>query len=222
MQEDILSSLIWYFTKANTSLRIILETKPPLGDGDLMRFYYGIYIESILAAYDFMEDAKLIKKIDVFKYINEDDFDYFRDLRNSIVHRGLNICSSAVSSDSFIYYYTPQNITDRSRKIIRTPPSEKVLLDFLLRFDRSIRSLIQEKLNESKVFDFKEVSTDEIFSEISDFVESHEPIPKVIKKLFADNSDVIKASINMKEIYDSSVKKFRETISLNFLPANKR
>jgi hypothetical protein len=72
------------------------------------------------------------------------------------------------------------------------------------------------------VFDFKEVSTDEIFSEISDFVESHEPIPKVIKKLFADNSDVIKASINMKEIYDSSVKKFRETISLNFLPANKR
>lgn len=222
MQQDILSSLIWYFTKANTSLRIILETKPPLSDGDLMRFHYGVYIESILSACDYMEDKKLISETDIYEYINKDDFKYFRDLRNSIVHRGLNICSSASSNDSFIYYHTPQNITNQSKNIKRTPPSEKFLLDFLLRVDQSIRSLIQEKLNESKVFDFKEVGIDEIFSEISNFVEPHEPMPKVIKKLFVDNSDAIKASINMKEIHDSSVKKFRETMSLDFFLATER
>lgn len=102
MKENILESMIWYFGKANRGLREITNMKIP-ADGEDLRFYYGIYIESIMSALDFMRDKKYISFKEIDCILQVDNHTYLRELRNSIVHRGYDLANEGTTLNDKVY-----------------------------------------------------------------------------------------------------------------------
>lgn len=75
---------------------------------------------------------------------------YFRELRNSIVHRGYDVSKSGGLISDIVFVRTPEDITDKNGQKISSP-SDKFLITFLLRIDALIRKFIFDKINELKL-----------------------------------------------------------------------
>lgn len=217
MYEEILNSLIWYYSKANASLAAILDTRPPTTE-DHLRLHYGSYIESILSAIDYMKDRGYLDT-EIHKIISKEEFAYFRELRNSIVHRGFNMCTECTIHNDFFYFRTPQEVSARGGKET-PPPKEQFLIIFLLKIDILIRNLIHEKIQNLGLLEYKEVSVDDMFNGLAAAIKEHHHIPQNIKELFFNNTDAIRESLNPKEMHNSLVLKYHQTINLENMMEN--
>lgn len=112
---ELLMSVQWYFEIKNLSLENILEIKIPLSieKQKEMRIYYSQYFTSLVSAIEILLDKNENKKHKEFynKLKSEFVFDnfldgsynyeYIKNLRNSIIHRGMDITLSAHIKDSF-------------------------------------------------------------------------------------------------------------------------
>lgn len=212
MYEEILNSLIWYYTKANNSFTAILNTYPPTTE-DHLRLHYGIYIESIISAVDHMIDCKYLNNAKIYEVISKEEFNYLRQLRNSIIHRGFNVCTECSIQSNFFYFRTPQKVFDNHKKET-TPPSEPFLIVFLLKIDILIRNIIHEQVNDLGLLEYKEVSVSDMFNGLAKGIEEHPHIPLEIKDIFFSNTDAIRESIKPKEIHDSLILNYHRAINL--------
>lgn len=216
MYEEVVNSIVWYYTKANNSLTAILDTRPP-AEGNHLRLHYGIYIESILVAIDYMKDHKLLKDTEIHKFLPSTELEYFRELRNSIVHRGFNPCAGFIVHNEIFYVHTPREVVKRNDGLVVTPPHEPFLLLFLLKVDIIFRELINNKIINSGLLIDKNLSGDDIFNDISAGVKESPYIPTDIKEMFFKSAEEFKKSINPEQIHKSHIQKYDETIKIDYI-----
>lgn len=207
---DVLSSIVWYFTKANLGLKNVLNMRAP-AEGDNLRLYYGLYIESVLAALYYMKDHQFFSNKKIDELLTPEYHLYFRELRNSIVHRGYDVSKAGNLINDIVFVRTPVDITDKNGKII-SPPSDNFLITFLLKIDALIRKFIFDKINELKLLEYKEVDQDLAFDDLCASISNTHHIPEIIKNMFFENSEKIKKSINHKDIHDSVINNFKKVI----------
>lgn len=124
---EIISGLKWYFQAKNLALKNALSIKCPLSvdqQNDL-RIFYSLYIANLLSAtemllekdYQFSQDFKqeLETALSFPNHPNGDsNYSYLRELRNSVIHRGFDLSSSAHVEDDFPLMIAPQLIENRS------------------------------------------------------------------------------------------------------------
>jgi hypothetical protein len=104
---DMLHSLTWYLSARQTSLRAALSFRTPLSviDQTDMRVHYSGYFLNLLAATDLLRETKTLSPNNFHEQLNsrfvfdgfpdgEANYLYIRELRNAVVHRGLNITSA--------------------------------------------------------------------------------------------------------------------------------
>ena len=102
-----LSALKWYFESKNLSLKNALSLRTPLQAEQQkeLRLYYSEYFASLISATELLfEDAYPHKEQFsaalyagfVFDQLpdGEHNYSYVRELRNSVIHRGLDLCSA--------------------------------------------------------------------------------------------------------------------------------
>lgn len=129
LAREIISGLKWYFQAKNLALKNALSIKCPLSvnqESDI-RIYYSLYLANLLSATEMLLEKEYSYSQDFKQEIEaalsfpgftdgENNYSYLRELRNAVIHRGFDICSSAHIEDGMPLMIAPQSIENRSRK----------------------------------------------------------------------------------------------------------
>lgn len=194
MDEHLLQSMTWYCSKANRALNHILVIKAP-ADIDDIRFYYGIYIESVCSALDLLRETLGYSHSKMKNIFTEDAYLYFRELRNSIVHRGYDLSREGTSSFDLVYLITPSDICQKDGKVCNTP-KQKLLIHFLITFDEILRGLIFDETIRFIPDDQTEEEKQINFNSLVTSILNYKNMDDVYKQMFLNNIESIKESIN--------------------------
>ena len=170
---ELLMNVKWYFEIKNLSLKKILEIKAPLlfEQQNELRLYYSQYFVSLLSVIELLSDEKENHSFhQVFKTKLEQQFifdsytdgkanyDYLRELRNSVVHRGLDINSSADIKNDIILIISP-TVYNRSRKE-KYKPFEYYLIDVIKKCELYIPNIIFYYFQELDISKVKETEAE--------------------------------------------------------------
>ena len=111
--EELVSAVGWYFDNKNYHLEKAIAFRSPLSVNELkeMRIAYSNYFVSLMAAIEILRERgykhrqsfteELYDSFSFEGHSGKEFFGYLRELRNSIVHRGLDIASAAIFLDDF-------------------------------------------------------------------------------------------------------------------------
>lgn len=126
-ERDFLSALTLYLVTRRTALRSALRLRAPLTveDAEDLRAHYSNYFVSLMSAVDLVVENRSLEQEDFKKALeagfkslalsnNTDSYLYVRELRNAIVHRGLDVASSSHFAGDFPLLIAPNPIANRS------------------------------------------------------------------------------------------------------------
>lgn len=193
-RQTMLNSLTWYMTARKTALRNALSFRTPLSVEDQidLRIHYSNYFINIMSAVDLIRDCKIFNEENflnkIYSRVDRDRlssgknlYNYVRKLRNAVVHRGLNITSSAHIHLDFPLILCESIIQDQ-RKRSSYHSSDKYLIDMIKKCEHSIGPSIHETLESSGLF-IPDLDIDVAYQEFLNQVEKSHAIPDEIKKL---------------------------------------
>jgi hypothetical protein len=126
---DLLHSLSWYMSARQTALRAALSFRTQLSVTDQIdiRVHYSGYFLNLLAATELLGGAASVRPNDFFTLLysrfafdgfpdGTANYSYIREMRNSVVHRGLDITSGAHIDGNFPMFVAPETVTSQPRK----------------------------------------------------------------------------------------------------------
>ena len=126
---ELRSALEWYFESKNLAIKNALGFSCPLFPEQQkeLRQYYAEYFVALVSATEllceqsyefstrFREQLNAALSFEAFPD-GKGNYDYIRELRNSIVHRGLDICSAAHVYEDRLLVIAPTKVSDRNGK----------------------------------------------------------------------------------------------------------
>lgn len=189
MSNEILNSIEWYLVKMEVAIDNTLITPPP-ADLKNLRLNYGLYIESIFSLIDFLKDYHfdIIPDLQVrLEQEGDNTYNYFRELRNAVVHRGFDLSTKGQVIDGNTRITTPDRVKNRNGKLVENP-REKVLLKALLSFDLAVRDVIYSRIKSVGLLDKKAINEVAMKSAIIDGI-LFADIPPHFKKMLSENYD---------------------------------
>jgi hypothetical protein len=162
---DMLYSLLWYMSARRTALRAALLYRTPLSITEQtdMRIHYSGYFSNLLAATELFRETATLQPNDfeaqlysrfVFDgfHDGEANYSYIRELRNAIVHRGLDITSEAHLDGDFLMILAKPFVQNQRRT--RTFVAfDKLLLNVIAKCESVIGPVMLDCLNAAGMFD---------------------------------------------------------------------
>src|SRR5688572_3746471 len=125
---DMLYSLSWYMSARQTALRAALSFRTQLSVTDQtdMRVHYSGYFVNLLAATELFRETTTLQPNDfegqlysrlVFDGFpdGEANYSYIRELRNAVVHRGLDVTSAAHIDGNFPMVLAKPKVQNQKR-----------------------------------------------------------------------------------------------------------
>lgn len=191
---DMLYSLSWYMSARQTALRAALLFRTPLSVTDQtdMRVHYSGYFLNLLAATELFREtttlepnnfeAQLYSRL-VFDGFQdgEANYSYIRELRNAVVHRGLNITSAAHFDGNFPMILAEPKVQNQKRTRIFAA-FDKYLLRVIAKCERIVGSVMLDCLNVAGVFEAT-VDTEAAIAEYREAVEQSHAMPECVKAM---------------------------------------
>jgi len=223
---ELLMSIKWYFEVKNFSLRKILEIKAPLSviKQNELRLYYSQYFTSLLSATELLLDEKennnaksfKIELVDTFVFNNYIDgnfnYGYLRELRNSIIHRGMDLSSSAHFEEDFPLFLSPA-VFNRSQNQ-EYEPFDLYLIQIIEKCELYIPTIIYNYLEKFNMLELEKMS-DELLRESLIFLNNlpKNQIPNWVKKKTIE----VMSKIDFRLIQNDSIKECVKMIKTNEL-----
>lgn len=191
---ELLSALKWYFESKNLALKNALKLRCQLSVEQQreLRQYYSGYFAGLISATELLRDQGYSYS-DKFKRLLADNFvfdllpngasnySYIRVLRNSIIHRGLDICSTAHVKDDFPLVVAPSSVSDRDGTSFKALGF--YLLDVISKCENVIGPLIARHLEEVELLTPTMVNRDQAVEETRRFISESEVMPEWAKQL---------------------------------------
>lgn len=157
---ELRSAIGWYFESKNLAIKNALKLQCPLSSEQQkeLRQYYSEYFVSLVSATDLLWEpsyefnTKFKEQLsDAFAFDSfpngETNYLYIRELRNSVVHRGLDICSAAHVYENFLFVVAPPEVSNRDgKKIFRA--FGNYLIEVIAKCEQVIGPLIARHLEE--------------------------------------------------------------------------
>jgi hypothetical protein len=153
-------SLTWYFQSKNLALKNALSFRCPLAVGQQteLRHYYGSYFASLVSATELLLEKEYPHNVEFKDAIEralwsgsltdgERYYGYVRELRNAIVHRGLDVCAAAHIDGDFPLPVAPQTVQNRSGNKSYAAPAF-YLHDIILMWESILGPVIEHHLDE--------------------------------------------------------------------------
>ncbi len=215
MYEDIK----WYYSSKNFALDHALNYLEPLSTENqtALRFYYSQYFSSLCSGIEvvssnpFGEDFKtcLYNNMTIAGVNGKEAILYVKELRNTLVHRGGDITSSAIFKDKLPLLVAP-NVRDRHGSLIK--PFHPFILQIIDECEEKIGKSIAEHI---KKFDaqWPSLTLDEARKEAVIFINESGLIPEDGKNLAIQiiNSESFLQTLNY------PLQQLDEFLKLNFL-----
>lgn len=165
VNRDMLYSLSWYMSARKTALRSALSFRMPLSVQEAMdmRVHYSGYFLNLVAAIDLIRDTTTLSSGN-FKSLlysrlvcdgfqdGEANYFYIRELRNAVVHRGLDITSDQHFDGDFPMILAPLEVQNHARtKTFAT--FGKYLLHVIEKCESVVGSVMFDCLKAAGIFD---------------------------------------------------------------------
>lgn len=195
---DLIGSLSWYLEAKDWALKKTLQIRCPLSveRQHELRIGYSQYLANLLSSTELLlRDYKgkdgnahrrfqeiLFRHLDnVFDREGEDHYNYLRELRNAVIHRGYNINNQAsVSASGVPLIILPAMMSNQSGKSSYAT-SERFLLKLIRISDSAIKDSILEHITAENLL-LPEESNVKI-SDVIEYVQKADFVPDWIKKM---------------------------------------
>lgn len=120
-EREVVLSIKWYLELKNFSLSKVLAFKTPLSveDQQAIRMYYSQYFVGLMSAIDYCSAEKSdshkqflsdLKDTLAFDADKKNNYCYLRELRNSVVHRGMDIMGAAHVVNDIPLFVAPEQV----------------------------------------------------------------------------------------------------------------
>ncbi|MBS0960270.1 hypothetical protein [Acetobacter thailandicus] len=186
-----LNGIMWHLECIALARKEIEKFRPP-ADLFRIRVYYSLYVTNLMSVIDFILEIykgdfqeALEKQLKTSHHSGEDVLGYVRELRNGIVHRGLDPTAGALVK-SGIVYVVAKPVTNRSGAKIYSAPA-LFLRDILLHTDISARPVI-ERFLERTFEEIVSIPLEEIIEIYSKIIEKTAHMPEWAKKISHSNT----------------------------------
>ena len=193
-KRDMLYSLSWYMSARQTALRASLSFRTPLSVTDMadMRVHYSGYFLNLLAATELFRETTTLRPNDfeaqLYLHLVFDEFQdgkanysYLRELRNAVVHRGLDITSAAHIDGNFPMILAEPRIQNQ-RRTKTFVAFDKYLLHIIAKCESVIGLVMLDCLNAAGIFEAT-IDTEAANAEYRDAVEYSHAIPVHFKAM---------------------------------------
>lgn len=191
---EILATAMWYIEAKNFALEQAIALRYPLSV-DMQkahRLSYSNYFINLVSLISlFKEEAYPHNQDFQSRFDNEFpfgkkrtsscDYNYIKELRNSIVHRGLDITASAGSIENFPLVLAPQQVWDRKQS-----QSYKAfglyILDIVAHCEEVVGDILHAHLEDANLLK-PHLSHDESVAQVADFMAQTPGIPLWAKEM---------------------------------------
>lgn len=221
---EMLSAIKWYFELKNLSLRNALALRCPLSIDNQkdLRQYYSQYFAGLLSATELFLEKEysnniqfrdlLYEKLSFQNFPDgEKNYTYLRELRNSIIHRGLDISSAAHINNDFPLIISPSPVTNRDGKKSYIAFGY-YLIEIIEKCEDVIRDVFLEHFEEFSLLD-KRLTQEESIELNEKFISNSTTMPDWVKKSALDS---IK-DVNHEEVHLASMNSLIKTLKVDIL-----
>lgn len=220
---ELLSAVKWYFQQKNLSLKNALALRCPLSTEDQknLRLYYSQYFAGLLSATELLlkeypnrADFKksLEEKLSFDNFSDgELNYAYLRELRNSIIHRGLDICSAAHTKNNFPLVISPSPVTNRGGSV-KYNAFGYYLIELIEKCESVIGEVFLNHFDEFDLFNVR-LPQEQIVILSNVYITNSTAIPDWAKVLALENI----GKIDYDEIHQISINKLVDALKENVL-----
>lgn len=184
--ETIVSTVIWHLECAAFSAAEIMRTRPP-ADGFKMRMHYSLYATNLLGAIDAIQDdlgpdfeTTIENALPLGSFSGEQVFGYLRELRNGVVHRGVDLTAGGEVIGELVCAVAPAQVTNRGGKKVYFAPT-RLLVDLFQHGDQKVKPLLEEALD-SVLSALSSPASEDDVAQAHDFLESLDHMPEWAKQ----------------------------------------
>ena len=213
-ERDLMNSLSLYLSTRRTALRSALQMRAPLSSEQTedLRIHYSNYFINLLSAIEAIredqhfEGKRFADTLESsFSFTDSpngaDNYAYIREIRNAIVHRGLDIFSAAHFPENVPLLVAPNQVANRSGNRKYSSFSFYVL-GVIDRCESVVGPTIEAHLEEIGLFE-KSPDPEASIAESLEFIESSVAMPEWAKKM---------AQANLGVVDQASITKLREAL----------
>lgn len=182
----IVGTVTWHLECAAFSAAEVMSIRPP-ADGFKMRMHYSLYATNLLGAVDSIRDAldpdfemTVEKGLSLGGFSGEQVFGYLRELRNGIVHRGVDPTAGGEVVDELVCAVAPAQVTNRGGKKVYVAPT-RLLIDLFQHGDQKVKPLLERSLE--PVFSaLSSAASEDDVAQIHEFLESVDHMPEWVRQ----------------------------------------
>src|SRR6266404_2208475 len=116
---QFMNGLLWYLTTRDWAFEKIQNMSKGSQEPLDIQMYHYLYFSYLLGAVDYVDDyLNSVNIITIFEAaLGHDNYSYIRELRNSVVHRGLNPTALAgVTDQNHLFVFCPPVVNDRKMR----------------------------------------------------------------------------------------------------------
>lgn len=223
-ERDLLNGLSLYLAFRRTALRSALQLRAPLSaeDAEDLRIHYSNYFVNLMSAADLITESPSFEG-GVFKKSLEtrfaklsssdghENYLYVRELRNAIVHRGLDIASGAHFAADFPLLISPNPILNRNG-VQKYPTFSYYLLGVIEGCEAVVGPTLEAHLDSLGIF-HKDAAQGTWAAESAEFIRSSTVLPDWVKKMASESL----ISLDWDSIHRDNITKLRQLLKpLNF------
>lgn len=194
VNRDMLYSLSWYMYARQTALRAARSFRTPLSVTDQtdMRVHYSGYFLNLLAATELFRETTTLPRNDfeaqlysrlVFDGFQDGkvNYSYIRELRNAVVHRGLDITSAAHIDGDFPMILAEPKVQNQKRTKTFVA-FDKYLLHVIAKCESVVSSVMLDCLNAAGIFEAT-IDTEAAVAEYREAIEQSHAMPEGVKAM---------------------------------------
>lgn len=221
---ELRSALEWYFESKNLALKNALGLRCPLCPEQQkeVRQYYSEYFVALVSATELLCEPSYEFSTRFKDQLNaalsfegfpdgKGNYDYIRELRNSIVHRGLDICSAAHVHENRLLVIAPKRVSDRNGKKSFSAFGG-YLIEIIAKCEEAVGPYIAKHLEEVGLL--KPLLTqDQARAEASRFLAEAPAVPDWVKQ---NASDLI-SQVDFIQAQVSTIEKLVDLLNFNAL-----
>lgn len=188
----LFGGLFWYLDARNWAFAK-MKASPHGSNLFDLRMHHSLFFVNLMSATDHVGDYLKVNREDreVFfdklkaGFGNNDDYNYVRELRNAVVHRGFDPSASGHSDQTTLYVLCPVTVEDRNGKAYSC--TFKYLRDLAQKCLEAIDPVITDVLERLKLFDpiLHEPNRSETMNAIDSSTEMPDWAKELAKQTFA-------------------------------------
>lgn len=191
---DMLYSLSWYMSARQTALRAALSFRTPLSVTEQVdiRVHYSGYFLNLLAATELFRETTTLQPSDFEAQLNSRlifdgfpdgaaNYSYLRELRNAVVHRGLDITTDAHIDGNFpMFLAQPEVQNQRGTKTFVA--FDNYLLRVIAKCESIVGLVMLECLNDAGIFEAT-IDAEAAVIEYREAVEQSQAVPDDVRAM---------------------------------------